>query len=140
MTKVKFLIEKDVDNVFALFPEEHYHHIGHPEYNNVFTCYAHVGQHSACSIEYANECKEAMTNDYMLSLLPELMGQGYNDLQIMNSQTIRCHRQPTNYENKRGYGATHYRDFPLSIIGINKRGMFKNWFVAPDDKLRYYTR
>jgi hypothetical protein len=143
-TKVKFLIEKPEGNlpcnVFAFFPEEKYNSI-EPD---IFTCYAHTGQHSACHIDYANECKEAPINEYF-DLLNELINYGdgkqYNDLQIMNEQTIECHRPPTKGEIKFGEGATHYRDFPLSIIGLKKgKAMRKDWFVAPDDKLRYYTR
>jgi hypothetical protein len=86
-----------------------------------------------------NECKEAPINEYW-DLLRELIGQGYNDLQIMNTQTIQCHRQPTKFEIKQGYGAIHYRNFPLSVIGLKKGlAMWKNWFIAPDDGLRYYT-
>lgn len=145
MTKVKFLYEKEHNpdfspRVFAFFPEEHYFGNEHVQYREMFTCYAHVGQHSACHIDYANECKEAVTNDYMLTLLPELINQGYDDLVIMNKQTIQCHRSPTERELKFGEGAMHHRDFPLSIIGLNKKGDFKNWFIAPDDKLRYYTK
>lgn len=137
MTQVKFLYEKVGKDVFAYFPEMVHNFNGYRPDN--MTCYSHIGQHSACHIDYANECKEAPINEY-LDLLRELIGQGYNDLQIMNSQTIQCHREPTQYEIKRGYGCTHYRDFPLSVIGLKKgKAMFKDWFKAPDDKLRYYT-
>ena len=133
MTKVKFLYEKDGEDVFAYFPKMVHH-------GEVMTCYAHIGQHSACHPDYAAKCKEAPINEYQ-DLLRELIGQGYNDLQIMNEQTIQCHRQPTKAECKRGYGATHYRDFPLSVIGLKKgKAMWKDWFVSPDDGLRYYTK
>ncbi len=62
MTQVKFLIEKPEGdlpcNVFAFFPNENYSHND----NNMFTSYAHIGQHSGCHIDYANECKEADIN------------------------------------------------------------------------------
>lgn len=144
MTQVKFLYEKISNpdfspSVFAFFPNENYFGNGHTEFREMFTSYAHIGQHSACHIDYANECKEAPINEYW-DLLQELIGQGYNDLQIMNSHAIQCHRQPTKGEIKFGEGATHYRDFPLSIIGLKKgKAMWKNWFIAPDDRLRYYT-
>ena len=138
MTKVKFLYEKMGGGVFAHFPEMVHNFNGYRPDN--MTCYSHVGQHSACHPDYANECKEAPINEY-LDLLRELIGQGYNDLQIMNEHKIQCHRPPTKAECKRGYGATHYRDFPLSIIGLKKgKAMWKDWFKAPDDGLRYYTR
>lgn len=139
MTQVKFLYEKPEGdlpcNVFAFFPELLYNGVE----RQMFVSYAHIGQHSACHIDYANECKEAPINEYW-DLLQELINQGYNDLQIMNSHEIQCHRPPTKAECKRGYGATHYRDFPLSVIGLKKgKAMWKDWFKAPDDKLRYYT-
>lgn len=137
-TKVLFLIEKHHGdypcNVFAFFPEL----LGTNE-KGMCLSYSHIGQHSACHPDYAKECEEAKTNDY-LDLLRELIGQGYDNLQIMNKQTIQCHRSPTKGEIKFGEGATHYRDFPLSAIGLKKgKAMWKDWFIAPDDKLRYYT-
>ena len=136
MTQVKFLIENEhnsdfLPGVFAYFPEI----IGDNKGNN--TSYAHIGQHSACSPRYASMCKEAITNEY-LPLLRELIGQGYKDLQIINKQVITAHREPTAYEIKFGEGATHYRDFTMSEIGITKTGNIKKWFKA-DDGLRYYT-
>lgn len=100
-------------------------------------CYAHIGQHSACHANYVAECKEAIHNQYH-ELLRELVGQGYKDLVVMNQEQIKCYRNPTKDEIKFGYGATHYRSFPLSEIGINKKGWIKSWFVSKDDGLRYY--
>lgn len=92
MTKVKFLYEKDGTGVFAFFPEEHYFGNGHTQYRDMLTSYAHTGQHSACSPEYADGCKEAPINECM-DLLNELINYGdgkqYNDLQIMNSWGIQ---------------------------------------------------
>jgi len=138
MTKVKFLYEKTGNDVFAYFPEMVHNYNGYRPDN--MTCYSHIGQHSACHPDYANECKEAPINEFT-DLLRELIWQGYNDLQIMNSQTIQCHRPPTKGEIKFGEGATHYRDFPLSVIGLKKgKAIYKDWFIAPDDGLRYYTK
>ena len=148
MTKVKFLIEKPEgdlpSNVFAFFPELNYYSTGNIGYGGVTaynwqdmkTSYAHLGQHSACHIDYANECKEAAFNEYQ-PLLKELIGQGYNDLVILNYQPIAVHRKPTIGEQCFGHGATHYKQFNLSAI-INNMGNLKKWFVAPDDGLRYY--
>lgn len=135
--KVKFLIEKEnnpdfLPEVFAFFPNEKYNSFE----PNIFTSYAHIGQHSACHIDYANECKEANYNQFQ-DLLRELISIGYNDLEIENKQQIEAHRKPTASEIKFGHGATHYRTFQLSEI-LNKKGNIKQWFVA-DDKLRYYT-
>jgi hypothetical protein len=134
MTQVKFLYERDSNDVFACFPN-----IPHDN-SGMLTCYAHIGQHSACHKDYAKECKEAPINEYW-DLLEELISQGYNDLQIMNSHEIECHRPPTKGEVKFGEGAIHYRNFPLSVIGLKKgKGMWKDWFISPDDGLRYYTK
>lgn len=55
-------------------------------------------------------------------------------------KTITAHRKPTASEIKWGYGATHYRDFPveewLDRSGIEGK-FFKDWIKA-DDGLRYY--
>jgi hypothetical protein len=137
MTSVKFLMEKKEGNlpcnVFAFFPNEPYYHTD----KNMFTCYSHLGQHSSCHIDYANECKEANYNVYS-DLLSELIAQGYKDLKIINSQVFECHRRPTAYEIQFGEGATHYRNFTLAQIGIKKDGDIKPWFKAKDDNLRYY--
>lgn len=137
-TKVLFLIEKPEGNlpcdVFAYFPEERYNSIE----PHIFTCYAHIGQHSGCHKDYAAECKEAEYSEYY-DLLRELIGQGYKNLLILNKRPFTCNRKPTPAEIKFGEGATHYRDFTIAEIGINKTGQLKRWFIA-DDGLRYYTR
>lgn len=54
---------------------------------------------------------------------------------------VEYHRQPTKGEIKFGEGAIHYRDFPIErILKTDSFGLkrFKQWFVSPDDKLRYY--
>lgn len=83
MTNVKFLIEKPEGNlpcnVFAFFPDERYNSFE----PGMFLSYAHIGQHSGCHIDYANECKEASKEDY-LPLLKELKAQGYDDLNVLN--------------------------------------------------------
>ena len=75
-TPVLFLIEQHGEGVFAFFPEM--------VHNGPFmTSYAHIGQHSACSPEYAKECKEA-TQDQYRELLTELTLIGYTNLKILN--------------------------------------------------------
>lgn len=75
-TLVKFLIEKPEGNlpcnVFAFFPKEKYNN--EP---NMFSCYAHTGQHSGCHLDYANECKVATPEQYS-DLKQELESIGYN--------------------------------------------------------------
>lgn len=71
-TLVKFLISKDSDNneVFAYFPQLKGDNKGNK------TCYSHVGQHSACSPEYAKECE--LANEFQFSdLKTELESIGY---------------------------------------------------------------
>jgi len=117
-------------NVFAYFPE-----IKGTNEPGMFTCYAHVGQHSTCHENYAKGCKEAEYREYR-ELLMELIGQGYKDLRIMNKQIFSYHRKPSPDEIKRGYGATHWRDF-VAADCVSKSGKVKKWLLA-DDGMRYY--
>ena len=72
-TIVVFLIEKESNDVFAFFPREDYYRYK----SDTKTCYAHIGQHSACSMEYAKECKLATKNEYK-DLEIELKSIGYD--------------------------------------------------------------
>jgi hypothetical protein len=45
-------------------------------------------------------------------------------------------RNPTKAEIAFGYGAIHYREFPLNEC-VRKDGKPKRWFKAKDDGLRY---
>ncbi len=136
--KVQFLKEKPEGqlecNVFAYFPEENY-----STESNIKTCYSRIGQHSACHVDYTAECKEVNYNEYQ-DLLKELYSIGYKNLEVINKQLITCHRQPTEAEIKFGHGATHYKMFTISEIGLNKKGEIKNWFNCKEDKLRYNTK
>lgn len=76
-TEVQFLLQPTEDGAietFAYFPKMYYNK---ELYKTTFTCYAHIGQHSACHIDYARECKEATREQY-LDLQRELEGLGYN--------------------------------------------------------------
>lgn len=55
---------------------------------------------------------------------------------MKEERIITGHRNPTKYEIKFGYGAIHYREFPLSIW-VKPDGSLKKWIKA-DDGLRYY--
>lgn len=81
-TKVLFLYNKKNDDLFAFFPEEYYNkeHLG----ERFLTCYAHIGQHSACNSDYAKECKEATKEEYN-DLKEELESIGY-ELEILNEK------------------------------------------------------
>jgi RecA-family ATPase len=72
-TKVIFLINETNGELFAFFPEENYN--TYP--SDLRTSYAHIGQHSPCSIEYANESRKATEEEYK-ELKEELDGIGYN--------------------------------------------------------------
>jgi hypothetical protein len=50
---------------------------------------------------------------------------------------VQAHRKPTPAEIKFGYGATHYKTFPVELWK-DKKGLRKCWIVCPDDGLRYY--
>lgn len=48
------------------------------------------------------------------------------------------HRPPTQAEIKFGYGATHYKTFPVDMWK-KKDGTKKKFIVCPHDGLRYYS-
>ena len=135
-TKVVFLVAKELHDseigiqsfcdVFAYMPYEN------ADCNGNKTCYAYIGQHSACSPEYAAECYTARFADFE-PLMKELEYLGYN-LDIQN--TIEAHREPTQKEIKLGYGATHYKDFAISQV-LRKDGGFKTRVKCPIDGLIY---
>ena len=52
-------------------------------------------------------------------------------------KTVKLHRNPTQSEIKRGYGAIHYLDYPLQLLQ-KKGGGLKKWIVSEFDGLRYY--
>lgn len=79
-TDVLFLWEQpseDGQDVFAFFPNEKYN--SNPK---LFESYSHIGQHSACHIDYANKCLQASPEQYS-DLEKELTQIGYN-LNILN--------------------------------------------------------
>ena len=82
-TKVQFLVNETnpdfANDVFAYFPEEYHNEEIYGK--DMATCYAHVGQHSACHIDYAKESRKATEQEYN-ALKTELESIGYN-LQII---------------------------------------------------------
>jgi hypothetical protein len=85
-TPVIFLMEQtDEENkqVFAYFPKMYHNK---ELYKTTFTSYAHIGQHSACHLDYAKECTEATESEYK-ELFNELESIGYN-LQILTKKAI----------------------------------------------------
>lgn len=130
MDKVIFLKEQGSEDIFAYFPEIEGDNKGNK------TCYAHIGQHSACSLDYVKGCKLA---DDFEDLEIELIGLGY-DLKVMNELEITYHRQPTTWEINFGEGATHYKDFTFAqAFKWSAAGWdLKKWVKCPIDGLRYY--
>jgi hypothetical protein len=83
-TKVMFLANEKGNpefgpEIFAYFPEEPYN--SNPKLK---PCYAHVGQHGVCHVEYADESREATWQEYK-DLYFELLGIGY-DLEVIDKE------------------------------------------------------
>lgn len=71
INKVIFRKTKDSSEIVAIFP------YSIADLSGSMTCYAHVGQHSACSVEwYRNHTKMATPKEYA-ALKKELEGLGY---------------------------------------------------------------
>lgn len=72
ITPVRFLINEPENDLFAFFPADDWTN------RNDLTkiCYSQVGQHSACSVDYANSCREALPEEYR-ALQIELESIGY---------------------------------------------------------------
>ena len=83
MTKVTFKIEKPESKgervPFAYFPEIMWNRYC----PNERACYAHVGQHGACAVDYARKCRIAKYDEYK-PLYDELVRIGYDDLVVTN--------------------------------------------------------
>lgn len=73
-TLVRFLYNEKTEDLFAYFPQHFYNKRTHG--HGVRTCYSHVGQHSACTIEYAKESRVATPAEYA-DLKKELESIGY---------------------------------------------------------------
>lgn len=130
-TKVLFLTHKKNAETMAFFPLDRYN-----DDPKLFTCYAHIGQHSACHIDYANECELAEPSADYWDLQQELTDLGY-DLENLNEKEFEYHRGPTPGEIKFGEGATHYKSFPINLV-LKSIYKFKRWIKCPQDGLRYY--
>ena len=63
-TKVQFLVNEnygEFPDIFAFFPEEYYNREAG---ETMKISYSHIGQHSACCDDYANESREATEEEY----------------------------------------------------------------------------
>lgn len=54
-----------------------------------------------------------------------------------DNTSIEYHRNPTEFEIKMGYGATHYKNFDITYCG-NGKDKFKRMVICPITGLKYY--
>ena len=79
---VVLLKHEENDDVFAFFPTKNVA-ISNPEMKQ---SYSPIGQHSACSIEYADECEVLYEEEQEFKdLLDELSRVGYDNLLVLNT-------------------------------------------------------
>lgn len=129
-TDVIFLRENDDSgNIFAYFPS-----IEHDTQGNKLS-YSTIGQHSPCAPMYAMECKETKYKEWH-PLYNELKSLGY-DLNVLTTQSVELHRNPTKTEIKRGFGSIHYKTFRLSDL-LKPDGTIKTRHKCEQEKLFYY--
>ena len=75
METQKVVFKKFMDEVVAIFPNILYSEVLYG--NEMITCYMHIGQHSACSVELLDELEDASEEQYK-DLKIELEEIGYN--------------------------------------------------------------
>ena len=92
-TRMVFLLDSNND-VFACMPDDYWYKDASGSYTDLTgyedcmrSCYAHVGQHSACSPEYAKECKQATEKEYT-DLYNELSSIGYN-IEVISKKELQ---------------------------------------------------
>lgn len=69
-TKMIFIYEGNTREVLAVFADT-------KDQNNIYQCYAFIGEHSTCSEQYLLNNKEANVSD-ILPLYDHLTSLGYN--------------------------------------------------------------
>jgi len=77
MTKVVFRKARKDAEIVAFFPEI--------KTGDYILSYAHIGQHSDAHKDYYSRNTVKATEQEYQTLLNELIGQGYDDLEIVNS-------------------------------------------------------
>lgn len=77
---IKILFKKADDEIFAVFPYE--------SFDGYLTCYAHIGQHSLCDINYAYDAKNASEDEYK-DLLKELTNIYGKELMVLKKMPSR---------------------------------------------------
>lgn len=68
---------------------------------------------------------------------PWMQKEGYT-INLFEADRVDAHRPPTPAEIRFGYGATHYKEFPLVVWVHPKTGRLKRWIKCEFDGLRYY--
>jgi len=129
MTDVVFYIDKD-GQTLAYFPNDDADNKGNK------TCYAHVGQHSACNPDYVKDLKKATPEEYK-DLQAELVGQGYDDLNVLSENLLE-----DNSENGYGQQAFYFAkngDTNNYFFKI-QTGQDKNGFVVSIGKFSKFTQ
>lgn len=115
-TLVKFLKDRETNEVFAYFPNINYNErlYGSSQKES----YSHIGQHSACSVEYSLECEEANKEEYS-ELLTELEQIGYSDLVVANELKDQIHQNNT-YNEALDKLSKESKDFDTFSEGYTK--------------------
>jgi hypothetical protein len=135
-TKVKFYIDPTY-GVFAVFPDLVFNNAGN------ITSYAHIGQHSACSKEYLRGKKLASPEQYN-DLYSELIGQGYDDLQIVDSRKpiskilhpVNCQYGAPMGRQSKGTPTGKVFDSPVPLYdGYDKGGAY--WGYPSNLRVKY---
>lgn len=96
-TNVVFYIDTD-GQPLAYFPDIDGDNKGNK------TCYSHVGQHSGCHPDYVKNLKLATPDEYK-DLEKELIGQGYDDLNILKENVNKIKK--VNFNIKVGDKVTY---------------------------------
>lgn len=75
------IYRKSEGETVAIFPREPY-----DNHSGLITCYAHVGQHSACSWDWVLEDTTEPTEEDIAKLHSELTDRGYYNIQSIPLQ------------------------------------------------------
>ena len=131
METTKVVFKKFMDEVVAIFPNILYSEVLYG--NEMITCYMHIGQHSACDVEFAEGLEDASFEEYK-DLKNELEQIGYNlDVEKMKQyykkenqyQMIICKEAVNEYGWKpKYYIVSKYDERNVVVIPIES---FDEW-------------
>lgn len=129
-TDVIFYIDND-DQPLAYFPNDEADNKGNK------TCYSHIGQHSGCHPDYVKDLKKATQTEYK-DLQAELVGQGYDNLNVLNNESLSEDNSENGYGQQPFYfaknGDTNNYFFKI------QDGQEKNGFVISIGKFSKFTQ